>query len=149
MIRKQYLLQCFLSIRALDSARNEKYLSSAYKITFFSESKCHGNDSSCKQLNHATVKPKRGKENFRCVEGPSKWKGISLSPDGGDCPLPPVSFFAAPCFPKWLFPLLLLREVEQEGLEGRRKVEPHVLLWHNSLVWGDSPLSPGQDAGWI
>lgn len=31
----------------------------------------------------------------------------------------------------------------------RREIEPHVLLWHNSLVRGDSPLSPGQDAGWI
>lgn len=126
MIRKQYLLQCFLSVRALDFARNEKYLSSAYKIMVFkwNQNIMGVTAPANTELNHTTVRPRKGEENFRCIGGPSPWESISLPPDGRGSPLPPVSFFLATCFPKQPFILLPLREEEQEGLGG----------WRSSLV---------------
>lgn len=75
-----------------------------------------------RELNHVTERPKRGEENFRCIEGPSQWESISVPPDDGGSPLPPLSFFSAPCFPKQPFPLLPLRKKEQEGLGGGKSI---------------------------
>lgn len=144
MIRKQYLLQCFLSTRAFDFARNEKYLSSACKITLlkWNQNIMGVAAPANRELGHATVRPRRGEENFGCVEGPPQWESISLPLDSGGFPWLPVSFFPAPRFPKQPFLLLPLREEEQERLGGGRL---SLVCFGGTIHWSEVTTHLAQD----